>query len=46
VPGIAFRCGGFDDASLAGAAEIYDGPADLLAHYQDSILGEKHLSAS
>ncbi|MBE9121427.1 HAD family hydrolase [Tychonema sp. LEGE 07199] len=46
VPLIAFRCGGFDDASLAGAAEIYDSPADLLAHYQDSILGEKHLSAS
>ncbi|MEG4013507.1 MULTISPECIES: HAD family hydrolase [unclassified Microcoleus] len=46
VPLIAFRCGGFDDASLAGAAEIYDSPADLLAHYQDSILGEKPLSAS
>ncbi|MEG4457165.1 HAD family hydrolase [Microcoleus sp. N9_A1] len=43
---IAFRCGGFDDDSLAGAAEIYDHPADLLAHYQDSILGEKKLSAS
>lgn len=46
VPLIAFRCGGFDDASLAGAAEIYDSPADLLAHYQDSILGKKPLSAS
>ncbi|MBE9163713.1 MULTISPECIES: HAD family hydrolase [Microcoleaceae] len=45
VPLIAFRCGGFDDASLSGAAEIYDSPADLLAHYQDSILGEKELVA-
>ena len=43
VPVIAFRCGGFDDASLANAAEIYDHPADLLAHYDDSILGKKEL---
>ncbi|MGB7890315.1 MAG: HAD family hydrolase [Microcoleus sp.] len=45
VPVIAFRCGGFDDASLANAAEIYDHPADLLAHYNDSILGKKQLVA-
>jgi HAD superfamily hydrolase (TIGR01509 family) len=45
VPVIAFRCGDFDDASLAGAAEIYDDPADLLAHYQDSLLGKKELVA-
>ncbi len=45
VPVIAFRCGGFDDASLAGAAEIYNDPADLLAHYQDSLLGKKELVA-
>jgi phosphoglycolate phosphatase-like HAD superfamily hydrolase len=45
VPVIAFRCGGFDDASLANAAEIYDHPADLLAHYDDSILGKKELVA-
>lgn len=37
---IAVRCGGFDDASLAGAEAIYDDPADLLAHYADSPLGE------
>ncbi|MEG5032821.1 HAD family hydrolase [Microcoleus sp. AT3-D2] len=43
VPVIAFRCGGFDDASLANAAAIYDHPADLLAHYDDSILGKKEL---
>ncbi|MEG4213922.1 HAD family hydrolase [Microcoleus sp. Pol14C6] len=42
---IAFRCGGFDDASLAKAAAIYDHPADLLAHYDDSILGKKELVA-
>ncbi len=42
---IAFRCGGFDDVSLANAAEIYDRPADLLAHYDDSILGKKELVA-
>lgn len=42
---IAFRCGGFDDASLANAAEIYDRPADLLAHYEDSLLGKKELVA-
>lgn len=35
---IALRCGGFDDASLAGAKAIYDHPADLLAHYADSPL--------
>lgn len=36
---IAFRCGGWDDADLAGAIAIYDGPADLLAHYDSSPLG-------
>ncbi|WP_445176237.1 HAD family hydrolase [Microcoleus sp.] len=45
VPVIAFRCGGFDDSSLANAAEIYDHPADLLAHYEDSLLGKKELVA-
>ena len=35
---IAFRSGGWDDAGLAGAIAIYDGPADLLAHYDDSPL--------
>jgi HAD superfamily hydrolase (TIGR01509 family) len=36
---IAFRSGGWDDESLNGAAQIYDGPADLLAHYDASLLG-------
>jgi HAD superfamily hydrolase (TIGR01509 family) len=38
---IAFRSGGWDDASLKGAAQIYDGPADLLADYDASLLGRK-----
>lgn len=35
---IAFRCGGSSDAELAEAIAIYDGPADLLAHYDSSPL--------
>lgn len=33
---IAFRCGGFGDEDLREALAIYDGAADLLAHYDDS----------
>jgi phosphoglycolate phosphatase-like HAD superfamily hydrolase len=40
VPAIALRCGGWwDDGALAGATAIYDDPADLLAHYEESPLG-------
>jgi hypothetical protein len=39
VPIIALRCGGWDDDSLAGAAAIYDHPADLLQHFEESPLG-------
>lgn len=40
VPCIALRCGGWwDDAALAGATAIYDDPADLLAHFDESPLG-------
>ncbi len=35
---LAFRCGGWDDAGLAAAVAIYDGPADLLARYEKSPL--------
>lgn len=37
---IGFRSGGFPEDGLreAGAAEIYDGPADLLARYDGSLL--------
>jgi HAD superfamily hydrolase (TIGR01509 family) len=38
---IAFRSGGWDDTSLKGAVQIYDGPADLLAHYDESLLGRE-----
>ena len=36
---IAFRSGGWNDQELKGAAEIYDGPADLLARFDSSLLG-------
>jgi HAD superfamily hydrolase (TIGR01509 family) len=37
---IAFRSGGFPDEVLlaAGAAELWDGPADLLANYERSLI--------
>jgi HAD superfamily hydrolase (TIGR01509 family) len=35
---IAFRSGGWSDADLHGAVDIYDGPADLLARYDSSLL--------
>lgn len=38
---IALTCGGISEAELreAGAAEVYDDPADLLAAFDDSLLG-------
>ncbi|WP_460207672.1 HAD family hydrolase [Scytonema sp. NUACC21] len=41
---IALRCGGFDDASLKSAVAIYNDPADLLAHYNDSPFGKRSLT--
>lgn len=38
VPVIAFRCGGWLDPDLVGAIEIYDGPWDLLARIDRSLL--------
>jgi HAD superfamily hydrolase (TIGR01509 family) len=35
---IALRSGGWKDADLAGALSIYDDPADLLAHWDESPL--------
>jgi len=35
---IALRCGGWNDPDLKGAIAIYDDPADLLAHYDESPL--------
>ena len=37
VRSIAFRSGGWSDADLHGAIAIYDGPADLLAHLEESV---------
>jgi beta-phosphoglucomutase-like phosphatase (HAD superfamily) len=33
---VALRCGGWNDAALAGAKAIYDGPSDLLAKLDES----------
>jgi HAD superfamily hydrolase (TIGR01509 family) len=38
---IAFRSGGWNDDDLEGAAEIYDGPADLVEHYDSSLIGRE-----
>lgn len=38
---IAFRSGGWTDKDLKGAAGFYDGPADLLAHYDASLIGRE-----
>ena len=35
VPTVAFRCGGWGDADLAGAIATYDGPWDLLVRLDD-----------
>jgi HAD superfamily hydrolase (TIGR01509 family) len=38
---IAFRCGGWwKDTDLSDAVAIYDDPADLLAHYEESPLSK------
>jgi HAD superfamily hydrolase (TIGR01509 family) len=37
---IAFRCGGWSDKDLAQAIAIYNDPADLLAHYDESPLAK------
>jgi HAD superfamily hydrolase (TIGR01549 family) len=41
---VGVRCGGFDEALLreVGCAEIYDGPADLLARFESSLLAPRH----
>jgi len=38
VSTIAFRSGGWSDEDLKGAIAIYDGPDDLLRHYDESPL--------
>jgi phosphoglycolate phosphatase-like HAD superfamily hydrolase len=47
VPTIALRCGGWwDDLALGGAVAIYDDPADLLVHYDDSPLSSVEFRGS
>ncbi|NDJ23237.1 HAD-IA family hydrolase [Nostoc sp. B(2019)] len=41
---IAFRCGGFDDSQLKDALAIYNDPADLLTHYDNSPLATKAMT--
>lgn len=36
---IAVRCGGWGDEELRGALAVYEDPADLLEHYDESPLG-------
>jgi HAD superfamily hydrolase (TIGR01509 family) len=38
---VALRCGGFSDEELKGALAIYDDPADLLEHYEESPFAAK-----
>jgi HAD superfamily hydrolase (TIGR01509 family) len=38
IQSIAFRSGGWKDPDLRGAAEIYDGPADLVANIDRSMV--------
>lgn len=42
---IAFQCGGWSAKDLKDAIAIYDSPADLLAHYQESPLSTKRYEA-
>jgi len=37
---IAFLSGGWTEETLKGAIAVYAGPADLLAHYDSSLLGK------
>ena len=41
VRAIGFLSGGWSREALKGAAEIYEGPSDLLAHYESSLLGKE-----
>ncbi|HZF44106.1 MAG TPA: HAD family hydrolase [Sphingomonadaceae bacterium] len=47
VPTIGFRSGGFPDPVLmeAGCREIFDGPADLLARFDASLLAKEPIDA-
>ena len=38
---IALRSGGWRDKDLHGALAVYDHPADLLLHYDESVVGQR-----
>jgi phosphoglycolate phosphatase-like HAD superfamily hydrolase len=38
---VCVRSGGWDDASLAGAAALYDDPEDLVQHFDESPLAAR-----
>jgi HAD superfamily hydrolase (TIGR01509 family) len=42
---VALRCGGFSDEDLKGALAIYDDPADLLEHYDESPFASRARAA-
>jgi len=46
VQPIAFRSGGWKDADLKSAIEIYDGPLDLLQHLDESAIGRAAFQTS
>jgi HAD superfamily hydrolase (TIGR01509 family) len=46
VPIIGVRCGGWDTKSLAGALAVYDDPADLLAHIEETPIALRGAMAS
>ena len=43
IPLIGFRCGGWSAADLSGAVAVYDDPADLLRHFDESPLAASNL---
>jgi beta-phosphoglucomutase-like phosphatase (HAD superfamily) len=46
IRAVAVRCGGWNDAELAGAVAIYEGPSELLALYDASPFGRARPDAS
>jgi HAD superfamily hydrolase (TIGR01509 family) len=42
---VAVRCGGWDDAGLQGASEVYDDPSDVLARIDHSAILAPHATS-
>jgi HAD superfamily hydrolase (TIGR01509 family) len=43
---VALECGGWRRDALAGAVEVYESPADLLARYEQSIFARRTVAAA